>query len=64
MCLFLFLCCCFFTVAGSDLYHDQAQTPGYPHGDGTCVAVVADPLTLFTEKTLPFTEKTLFTSLT
>jgi hypothetical protein len=22
----------------TDLYHDQGQTPGYPHGDGDCAA--------------------------
>ena len=26
----------------SDLYHDQSQTPGYPHGDGTCAAPGCD----------------------
>ena len=24
----------------SHLYHDQSQTPGYPHGDGNCAAPV------------------------
>lgn len=24
------------------LYHDQGQTPGYPHGDGDCTAPACD----------------------
>jgi len=26
----------------SDYYHDQSQTPGYPHGDGDCTAPACD----------------------
>merc|ERR1719316_1087989 len=26
----------------SNLYHDQSQTPGYPHGDGDCSAPGCD----------------------
>lgn len=26
----------------SNLYHDQSQTPGYPHGDGNCAAPACD----------------------
>jgi len=26
----------------SNLYHDQSQTPGYPHGDGNCLAPGCD----------------------
>ena len=26
----------------SHLYHDQSQTPGYPHGDGNCAAPGCD----------------------
>lgn len=26
----------------SDFYHDQDQTPGYPHGDGNCAAPACD----------------------
>ena len=26
----------------SDLYHDQSQTPGYPHGDGDCAPPACD----------------------
>jgi len=30
------------TTVCSDLYHDQSQTPGYPHGDGNCAAPGCD----------------------
>lgn len=26
----------------SNLYHDQSQTPGYPHGDGDCASPACD----------------------
>lgn len=30
----------------SNLYHDHAQTPGYPHGDGTCTYYSTIPIDL------------------
>ena len=33
-------------VRHSNLYHDHAQTPGYPHGDGTCTYYSTIPIDL------------------